>query len=97
MTLSLGDIITKFVSTIMGPLLVAMISWAVIVFLWSLFEYLQGDAAKKGNALGRIGWGILVLFVMISLWGLVSILTKTFTGWGGSNSQVQIPYFQGDR
>ncbi|MFA6416299.1 MAG: hypothetical protein WCW56_02300 [Candidatus Paceibacterota bacterium] len=95
MNLTLGGVITNFVSTIMGPLLVAMVGWAVIVFFWSLFEYLQGDAAKKGNALSRISWGILVLFVMISLWGLVSILTNTFTGWGGGGNQVQVPYFQG--
>lgn len=89
-------ILEKFISDIMGPLLVVAIGYAVIIFIWSLIEYLQGDAAKKGNALARISWGILVLFVIVSLWGLVGILTNTFSGWGGSSNvrTVDVPYFR---
>lgn len=94
MNLTLGSIISKFVSSILQPFLVLVIAWAVISFLMSLFKYLQGDAAKKEESLKQIGWGILVLFVMVTLWGLVAILSNTFSNWGGDSSQIDIPYFQ---
>lgn len=93
--MTFATILEKIVSDLMNPLLVVMIGYAVIIFILSLFEYLQGDAAKKGNALARIGWGIFVLFVIVSLWGLVAILTNTFSDWGGSTNvrTVDIPNF----
>jgi len=96
--LTFGSVITNVISTILKPLVVLIVGWAVIVFIWSLIQYLQGDAPKKKDAKARIGWGILVLFVMVSLWGLVNILKNTFFGMNGASNTAptynQLPLFK---
>ncbi len=60
------------------PLLIAI---GVIVFFWGIIKYIgsQGDADKRKEARGLMIWGIVALFVMVSVWGLVGILKNTFS------------------
>ena len=70
------------INNVLVPLLFAI---AFIVFLWGIANaYIlhPGDeeAVKSGHKL--ILWGIIGFAVMISLWGLVNIVSATF-GLGG--------------
>lgn len=67
--------ITKTLSTII-PLLVIL---AVIYFIWGVIQYTlsTNDEAKKG-ARGKVIQGLIGLFVIISFWGLVGIISQTF-------------------
>lgn len=53
--------------------LLVLSSAAVVVFLWGLFSYVaradQQDAIKKAKFL--MSWGILALFVLVSMWGIL--------------------------
>lgn len=57
-----------------------IIALAVLVFLWGIFQLvLSGDSEEKQKeAKNIIFYGIICLFVMVSVWGLVRILTATF-------------------
>lgn len=95
--MTLTTIITKIQSAIFTPLVALIIGLAVVMFLMALIQYLKpGDAKTKENATATIGWGILILAVMVSVWGLVNVLVNSFTGWGGQNSSqnVSIPYMK---
>ena len=59
------------------PLIVGI---AGLVFIWGLVSYVTagGDEEKKKTARDTMVYGIIVLFVMVSVWGLVNILVGTF-------------------
>jgi uncharacterized membrane-anchored protein len=65
--------------------LIAIISVAVIYFIYSLLQYLGGG--DKGEARSHMLWGIIIIAVMVSVWGLVSILTTSLV----SNQNVAPP------
>lgn len=75
---SLGTFIINTINNVIVPVLFAL---AFIVFLWGAFQtFIVGansdDAKEKGKNL--MLWGLVGFFVMVSIWGLVNILTGTF-------------------
>ena len=54
---------------------------AVIFIVWNVVRYLIMGSGEEGR--GKAGlnilWGIIGLFVIVSIWGLVNILTGTFS------------------
>lgn len=59
------------------PLVIAL---AVLGFFWGLMKYIfsQGDDEKKVDGKNMMIWGIIALFVMVSVWGLIRMLQDTF-------------------
>jgi len=53
---------------------------ALLYFFWGLAKYIlaAGNEASKQDGKGIMIWGIIALFVMVSVWGLVKILQATF-------------------
>lgn len=64
---------------ILKKVLPIIISIAVIYFVYNAFAYMiAADEEKKGEAKSKMIYGIIALFVMVSVWGLVGILSGTF-------------------
>jgi hypothetical protein len=64
-----------------------IISLALVLFLFGLLSYITAgaDEEKRGTARNYMIYGIIALFVMVSVWGLVAILNRTFgIGQGGT-------------
>ena len=59
-----------------------VISLALLYFLINIFKlvFASDDSKGREDAKGLIIWGIVALFVMVSVWGLVRVLTSTFFG-----------------
>lgn len=79
-----GSFIINTINQVIVPVLFAL---AFIVFLWGAFNtFILGansdDVKEKGKSL--MLWGLIGFFVMVSLWGLVNILTGTISF--GNNS-----------
>lgn len=54
---------------------------AFLMFLWGVFKYfIKGATEEKSRTDGRqfILWGIIGFAVILSVWGLVSVVTGTF-------------------
>jgi len=73
----LGAFIIDLINNVAVPLVFAI---AFIVFIWGIFQYfIQGghdeEAKDKGKSL--MLWGLVGFFIMVSVWGLVNILTGT--------------------
>lgn len=66
------------IKTIFSAIVPLVGSLAVIYFLWSTAQYILKEGEAKNEARIHMIWGIVILFVMVSLWGLVAILTNTF-------------------
>jgi len=64
---------------IIQDMVVVTIGLAVLVFLWGVFKYVIASD-DNGKAKGRtyMLWGIVGLFVMVAVWGLVFLLQQTF-------------------
>ncbi|MBM2817933.1 MAG: protein of unknown function with transrane region [Parcubacteria group bacterium] len=71
---------------ILKKILPLIISVAVIYFVYNAFSYMiAADEEKKGEAKSKMIYGIIALFVMVSVWGLVGILSGTF-GFSTTNA-----------
>lgn len=52
---------------------------AVIFIIWNIVKYLiAGGEEDRSAALKNFIWGIVGLFLIISIWGIVNILLNTF-------------------
>jgi hypothetical protein len=90
-----GSFIINIINNVLVPVLFAI---AFIVFLWGAFNvFILGansdDAKEKGKNL--MLWGLVGFFVMVSIWGLVNILTGTVSF--SNNSGVTQPTTGGVR
>ncbi|MCK4386967.1 MAG: hypothetical protein KAV41_02715 [Candidatus Pacebacteria bacterium] len=72
----IGDLITK-AKDILKAVLPLIITLALIYFLWAVSQYLLAAGEKKNEAREHMIWGIIILFVMVSVWGLVGVLSAT--------------------
>lgn len=68
------------INTIINALVPIIISLALVVFFWGLVMYLAvlGDDEKRKKAIQLMIWGVVAIFVMVSIWGLVRLLQSTF-------------------
>lgn len=73
----LASFIINLINNVATPLVFAL---AFIVFIWGIFQYfiLGGhDDGKKKLGRSLMIWGIVGFALMLSVWGLVHILTGT--------------------
>lgn len=75
-----GQLVGKIYG-MLSSLVPLIVSLTVIVFLWGIFKLVSSNSedARK-DAIKVITFGVVALFVMISVWGLVAILSNTFFG-----------------
>ena len=88
------NILTLF-SKIVSALIPIVIGIAVLMFLWGVLKYVTaGDEEAQTSAKTTMISGIVVLFVMVSIWGLVNILGDTLSLNKTAPPPPQIPGFQ---
>ncbi len=79
-----GSFIINTINNIIVPVLFAV---AFIVFLWGVFKtFILGANSEetKTNGKNLMLYGLIGFFVMVSIWGLVNLLTGTLQ-FGGTN------------
>ncbi len=85
-----GSFIINTINNILVPVLFAI---AFIVFLWGAFQtFIMGASSEetKDKGKGLMLWSLIGFFVMISIWGLVSILTGS-VGFGNNAAPSTLP------
>lgn len=68
------------VSNIINGLIPIVLAIAVLTFFWGLAMYMlnASDSESRGKGINIMFMGIIVIFVMVSIWGIVRILQSTF-------------------
>lgn len=59
------------------PIVVAL---ALLYFFWGLATFIlsSGDEEKRNKSRGVMIWGIIALFIIVSVWGLIGVVQETF-------------------
>ncbi|MEW5908046.1 MAG: hypothetical protein AB1643_02615 [Patescibacteria group bacterium] len=82
------------VASIVSLIVPLLIGIALIVFIWGVIRYITagGDEAKRAEARNTILYGVIGLFAIIAVWGLVKVLSTTFNiQRGGTIERPQLP------
>lgn len=64
-----------------------LIAAALVAFLYGV-AYNMIKAGERGGAALRefVVWGVIILFVMVSIWGILNLLQQTLFGSGGTSN-----------
>jgi hypothetical protein len=78
------------VQDIIDLLIPVAASLAVLFFFWNLAQFVLGSKSAEDKAENKSSmlWGLVAIFVIFSLWGLVEFLRDTFGVERGSNQNV---------
>jgi len=73
-------IIGKISDAIINPLIFLLFSLAIVVFLWGVVEFLITLDNEEGREIGKkhMIWGIIGMFIMFSVYGIIYLITSTF-------------------
>lgn len=75
-------------NTILNGLIGLFILIAILAFFWGLIKYLfSGGGEDKSEGLKMMFYGVIAIFVMVSIWGIIRLLQDTF-GVGRNNAII---------
>lgn len=84
------ELITAF-SGIVSLLIIVVAGLALLAFFWGLFKFISKAGDSKTHAEGRqfMLWGVIALFVMVSVWGLVRFIQQNLGIQGGGIFRIE--------
>ncbi len=106
---TLNGLIQLLTTTVVKSLATLLLSLALLAFFWGIVEYIwgkrqgNGDKVKAGNEF--MTWGLIALFVMFSVYGIIKLAQNilgmpnvttieipniTFGGGSGNNPDVNV-------
>ena len=78
--------ITKLIENlnaqIIASIILLLFSLSLAMFFWGVADFIRGSNNEEMRKTGKdhMIWGIIIIFVMISVWGFVAILEDAFFG-----------------
>lgn len=82
--------IHKVNNLIFNPIIKIIFLFALIVFIWGVFQYIKNSDSDSERETGRkhMLWGIVGMFIMISVFGIMSLIMNTVEVPGETRNQV---------
>jgi membrane protein DedA with SNARE-associated domain len=77
--MSFAELISRIINILDRYVTSTIIALALLVFLWGLIGYLanSGNEEKRKDSINYIIAGLIGLFVMVAIWGIVELVTRT--------------------
>lgn len=73
---SVGTLVNNFTTNVVTAVGYLMLTLAVVVFFWGIVEFIwaarEGKVEEKTKGRAMMTWGLVALFVMFSVWGIIS-------------------------
>ena len=92
--LTLASVVSSIIG-IINTIIPVLATLALVIFLWSGVRYIMTAEETKGKGPQRdaLLWGLIALFVLFSIWGILGILQNTLLGntTGGSGPATGAP------
>lgn len=81
---NLTELIDFFSCTLMKSVVPLLVGLAVAGFVYGIIKYFLNPENEEKKKEGKtfMPWGLIALFVIVSMWGIVAIFTATFTPGG---------------
>ena len=79
------------IGNILGTLIPIIMTLALVGFFYGLAMYIFKADEDKEKGQQIMIWGIIALFVMVAVWGLVQVLVNTFGVGGGAAPVIPLP------
>ena len=78
-TSAFDTLLNKIVAQILSPIIYLLIALALIYFLWGVFIFIKNadSPEKRTEGYDNMMWGIIGLFIIISVNGIISLITST--------------------
>jgi cell division protein FtsW (lipid II flippase) len=88
-----ADSVLDVIGELLGSTLRLLFLGALVFFVYGVIKYvISVNSDDKGNARKVVIKGIIGLFIMTSVWGIVGVIQATFNiGSGGALSEDAIP------
>lgn len=66
-------------SSVLNALIGLSITAAIVVFFYGMIRYMiSPDAGKKSEGMKMAIYGVVTIFIMVSIWGIIRLLQSTF-------------------
>jgi uncharacterized membrane protein len=77
--MSLQSLLANAYTVILQPIIFLLFAVAFVVFFWGIVESIRDSEDENGRAKGKqsILWGILGMVIMVSVFGIIRIITGT--------------------
>lgn len=77
---NLTNLINFFTNLIYSAIVPLLVALAVAYFIWGLVTFIRNadNDAEREKGRTRMIWGVIALFVIVAVWGLVGVLANTF-------------------
>jgi len=78
--MTFDQIVNTLINTLAQPLIPIMVGIALLLFIWGVIQFIgsSGNAEKAQSGRQFMLWGVVALFVMVAVWGLVQFTRDTF-------------------
>lgn len=77
-----SNVLDRINSVIVMPIIQLVFAAGFFLFLWGIVEFFWSmrQASTEGVSTGKyhMFWGVIGMFVMLSVWGIINIVTSTF-------------------
>jgi hypothetical protein len=71
--------LVKFFVDIFNAIAALCVTAAITIYVFSISSNIKSAGEAKSNMKRIIGWGMIGLFIMVSIWGILRILQETLT------------------
>jgi hypothetical protein len=77
---SIAGFLNFFTCTMVSSVIPLLFTLATAGFIWGIIQYFLNPENEEKRSQGKsyMLWGIIALFVMVSMWGLVGVIGNTF-------------------
>lgn len=93
---TLGGLVNTFTNTIVKSVAYLLAALAMVAFFYGIVQFIWGSREGKADVMTNgkkfMLWGLVALFVMFSVWGIVRYFQNVF---GVQGNTITIPSIQG--
>ncbi len=90
-----SSLVGSILPGIIRSAIVLVASLALLYFFWGLAEVIRTSKDDYSEGRSKMLWGIIILFVMFSVWGIVRLLQAEFLGSNATSSAPPVPTING--